>query len=469
MNKKRDLTQGSILKALLIVAIPTLFSSLIQMAYNLTDMFWVARVDQIDLIPEQAVSAVGIVGFYPWLGFGLIMLAKIGTQVKVSQAAGSNNMKLVSKIGNNGLLLMISFGILYTVFGFFGRELFISFFEPASANTAMFANGYMRILMISGIAFFVVNLFNGVYDGLGKTIMTLAVTASGLILNIILDPIFILNEVNVFGLFTINGLGLGVRGAAMATVIGQSSILLIYIGIYISKHRPFKIKLNFDFDPKVMKEIIRIGFPIGVQSVLFTVISMILARLINTFGTGPMAIQRVGSQIESFAWMIASGFQVALASFVGQNFGARQYKRIQEGYKVSMRLLVPYGILINVLFFVFARDLFSVFFKNPETLDIGTTYLRILSVSQLFMIVELASAGVMNGLGKTWIPSLVGVSGNMLRIPIALLLMGTLGYSGIWIGVSASSIVKGVVLVAWLVVLFRKLGKPDGILFENNL
>lgn len=469
MNKKRDLTNGSILKALLIVAIPTLFSSLIQMAYNLTDMFWVARVDQIGLIPEQAVSAVGIVGFFPWLGFGLILLAKIGTQVKVSQAAGSNNMNLVSKIGNNGLLLMIGFGILYSITGYFGRELFIEFFKPESANTTMFANGYMSILMMSGIAFFVTNLFNGVYDGLGKTIMTLAVTSSGLILNMILDPIFILNEVNVFNLFTIDGLGLGVRGAAMATVIGQYSILIIYIGIYISKYRPFKIKLNFDFDFKVLKEIIRIGFPIGVQSVLFTFISMILARLINTFGTSPMAIQRVGSQIESFAWMIASGFQVALASFVGQNFGAKQYKRIKEGYKVAMQLLVPYGILINILFFIFARDLFSVFFKNPETLDVGTTYLRILSASQLFMIIELASAGVMNGLGKTWIPSLVGVLGNLLRIPAALLLMGTIGYAGIWVGVSGSSIIKGVVLVTWLIVLLRKLGKPDGIIFENNL
>lgn len=469
MNKKRDLTKGSILKALLIVAVPTLFSSLIQMAYNLTDMFWVSKVGQLGFNVEEAVGAIGIAGFLPWFGFGLIMLAKIGTSVKVSQAAGMNDMKLVERIGNNGLVLMISFGILYTLFGQFGAKSFVTWMSPETPMTQMFAVDYLRIVTLAGLAFFTVNLFNGIYDGLGKTIMTLVVTSSGLILNMILDPIFILNEVNVLGLFTVNGLGMGVKGAAIATVIGQSSILLIYILIYISKHRPFTIKLVSEFDWKIQKEIIRIGVFVGLQSMLFTIISMIIARMINSYGVAEMAIQRVGSQIESVAWMIASGFQVALASFVGQNFGAKQYSRIKEGYKVSMRLLVPYGIVVNIALFVFAKPLFGIFFDNPETLQIGKTYLEILSISQLFMIVELATAGVFNGLGKTWIPSVVGVVGNIIRIPTAIILSAGVGYAGIWWGVSGSSILKGVVLVIWVLFALRKLGKPNGILFENKL
>ncbi len=182
-----------------------------------------------------------------------------------------------------------------------------------------------------------------------------------------------------------------------------------------------------------------------------------------------MAIQRVGSQIEAVAWMVASGFQVALASFVGQNFGARRYDRIKEGYKTSMKLLVPYGILVNVLLFVFAEQLFSIFFDNPETLKIGKIYLEILSISQLFMIVELATAGVFNGLGKTVYPSVVGIAGNALRIPMAIILGASMGYAGIWWGVSVSSVVKGIVLVIWLLYFLKRLGKPGGILFENKL
>jgi len=467
MTNKYDLTKGSILKALIVVALPTLFSSLIQMAYNLTDMFWVARVDQLGMIPEEAVSAVGTAGFLPWFGFGFILLAKIGTSVKVSHAAGSNDMKLLERIGNNGLILMFILGLGYTLFGVFFGHLFIGWFETGNDNILAYGTDYIRIVSSFGLALFMVNMFNGVYDGLGKTINTLFVTASGLILNIILDPIFILNKVNIFGLFEINGLGMGVRGAAIATAIGQSSILLIYIVIYMSKYKPFKISIFKNFDFEIIKGIIRIGFYVGVQSVIFTAISAYLAKMVVSFGEAPMAIQRVGSQIESVAWMIASGFQVALASFVGQNFGAKHYQRIKDGYKTSMKILIPYGILVNIVLFVFAEQLFSLFFKNPETLKIGKTYLEILSISQLFMIVELATAGVFNGLGRTEYPSMVGIIGNGLRVPAAIILGASLGYAGIWWGVSASSIIKGVVLVIWLLYFLRKLGKEDGIIFEN--
>ncbi len=468
MNEKLDLTKGNILKDLLIVAIPTLFGSIIQMAYNLTDMFWVARVDQLGFIPEQAVSAVGTVGFFPWFGFGLIMLAKIGTSVKISQAAGMNDLKLLEKIGNNGLILMFVLGLAYSLFGYFGAEMYVSWFNTGSANIDQFAIVYMKIISMFGLSLFMVNLFNGVFDGLGKTINTLAVTSIGLVLNIILDPIFILNEINILGL-KINGLGMGVRGAAWATIIGQSSILIIYIIIYMSKYRPFKIHFVRNFDIRVLKEIFRIGIFVSIQSILFTTISMIIAKMVVSYGEAQMAVQRVGSQIEAVAWMIASGFQVALASFVGQNFGARQYQRIKDGFKTSMRLLVPYGILVNLLLFIFAEQLFSLFFTNPDTLMIGKTYLEILSISQLFMIVELATAGVFNGLGRTFYPSIVGVIGNLLRIPAAIILGASMGYAGIWWGVSMSSVLKGTVLVIWLIYFLRRLGKPNGIIFENKL
>jgi len=468
MKRKFDLTQGNIIKALLIVALPTLGSSLIQMAYNLTDMFWVSRVDQMGMVAEEAVAAVGTVGFYPWFGFGFILLAKIGTSVKVSQAAGSNDMSLVEKIGNNGLILMGLFGLGYSLFGMFGAPLYVGWFNIDNATVNEYAVNYMQIVTMFGLAFFSVNLFNGVYDGLGKTINTLFVTSSGLILNMILDPIFILDEVNVFNLFTINGLGMGVEGAAWATGIGQSSILIIYAAIYASKIRPFRIRLISQFDWHTIKQIFSIGVYVGVQSMLFTTISFFIARMVASYGTNPLAIQRIGSQIESVAWMIASGFQVALAAFVGQNFGARQYERIKKGYRESMKLLVPYGIVINILLFVFAEELFRIFFDDPETLAIGKVYLEILSISQLFMIVELATAGVFNGLGKTMYPSGVGIVGNFLRIPGAMALSVSLGYAGIWWAVSGSSILKGTVLVIWLIYYLRRLGEPDGLVFEKS-
>ncbi|MCF7925553.1 MAG: MATE family efflux transporter [Candidatus Izimaplasma sp.] len=466
-KRKIDLTTGNILLKLLIVALPTLLTSLVQMTYNLTDMFWVGRVDSIGLSPTEAIAAVGTVGYYPWFGFGLILLAKIGTSVKISQMAGKNDVDGVRQAGNTGFILILLFSLVYMSFGLFFSDFYIGIFNLDNANVVAYAKDYMQVIAMFGFAFFIVNLFNGVYDGLGKTINTLLVTGSGLVLNIILDPFFILEDFMLFGL-SFNGLGMGVKGAAIATVISQSFILLIYIIIYVSPYRPFTLRPLKYFSKQMFRKIVRIGTPVGVQSMLFTSISIVIGVMVASYGEEVMATQRLGSQIEAVAWMIASGFQVALASFVGQNFGAMQYQRIKDGFKVALKLLIPYGIIVNIGMFVFAEDVFSVFISTPETLKIGVLYLQILSISQLFMIIELGVAGAFNGLGKTMVPSGVGIVGNFLRIPGAALLSIPLGFAGIWWAVSGSSILKGMILVIWFIILLRKLGEPNGILFENS-
>ena len=104
MKRKIDLTTGSILKKLLIVAVPTLFTSIIQMTYNLTDMFWVGKVGNMGLNPDEAIAAVGTAGYYVWFGFGLVLLAKIGSSVMISQSAGRNDMDAVTRYGNSGFI-----------------------------------------------------------------------------------------------------------------------------------------------------------------------------------------------------------------------------------------------------------------------------------------------------------------------------------------------------------------------------
>ena len=467
MRNKIDLTNGSILKKLLMVAIPTLLTSLVQMTYNLTDMFWVGKVGQMGLDPEEAIAGVGTAGFFPWFGFGLIFLAKIGTSVKVSHSAGANDQKELEKYANNGMILMFVLALLYTALGYFGKDLYVAMFNSTNANVVTYATDYLGIVSLFGTAYFMVNLFNGIYDGLGKTIYTFYITASGLILNIILDPVFILDKVTVFNM-TFDGLGMGVRGAAIATGIAQSFILLTYLVVYISKARPVSINLSKYIDFNYIKTIIKVGFPVGIQSMIFTSISIVIGIMVTQFGENAMAVQRLGSQIEALAWMIASGFQVALAAFVGQNYGANNFSRVRQGYIASLKLLVPYGILINVILFVFARELMDLFLDDVAALDLGQRYLEILSISQLFMIIELGTAGAFNGLGKTKIPSLVGIGGNALRIPIGYWLSVSLGVYGIWWAVSFSSIVKGTLLTGLFIYYLVKITKRGGNFVENE-
>ena len=436
MKVKIDLTEGSILKKLLIVAVPMLLTSLVQMLYNLTDMFWVARVYRIGLDPTVAVAAVGTAGYYMWFGFGLILIAKVGVSVKVSQAAGKNDSERVNRIATNGLVTMSLMALVFSIYGIFFNHHFVGIFNIGDADVVDNAMAYMRIVTMAGFSFFLVNMFNGVYDGLGKTINTFYIAGSGLVLNMILDPIMIL------------GLGLGVQGAALATAISQTVVLVIYIVIYRSPIRPAIISFKKYLSLKVIKEIFVLGLPVGIQSMLMTAISIVLGIMVAQYGASIMSVSRIGSQIEALSWMIASGFQVALAAFVGQNVGAGQYQRVKDGYVTSMKVLIPYGLAVNALLFFGAKPLFSLFIDTQPTLDQGITYLRILSLSQLFMILDMVTAGAFNGFGKTYIPSAIQMIGNAIRIPLAIALSSIMipEVNGIWWALNISSVFKGTIL-----------------------
>lgn len=460
MSIKRDLTKGSIIKGLLWVSIPVLIQSLVNMAYNLTDMFWVAKVSTMGLSETDAIAGVGTAGFYMWFAMGVISLIKTGTSIKVSHSVGENQPEKIDTYGNTGFVNMLVIAIIYGSLGFFGAKLYANAWGFESADVVMHTIDYLRIISVFGMSMLITNVFSGVYNGLGVTTITLIVTSTGLVVNMILDPFFILDQFTLFGI-TFNGLGLTVKGAAIATVIAQGTVLLIYIALFFTKIRPFNFKPLKEYNWEYSKEVLKLSYPMAIQSILFTIIAMVVTWMQAGYGAEIVATQRLGSQIEALAWMMALGFQVGVATFVGQNFGANRFDRIRKGYFTIMRIMVPYGILINLTLFFFARPIFSLFTQDPSFLDLGEVYLRILSFSQLFMIVELTTAGVFTGLGKTKYPAFVGIFGNLLRIPGAWLLAIPLGYVGIWWAISLSSVIKGIVLVSIFVFVFIKVLHTD--------
>ena len=262
----------------------------------------------------------------------------------------------------------------------------------------------------------------------------------------------------------INGFGpfptMGVSGAALATVIAQAIVALVFI-IIMSTHKDpfFKINIFKKVHWGQMKKIVRVGFPVSIQNGLFSIIAMIIARLIADYGPVAIAVQKIGSQIESITWMSAGGFSTAISAFVGQNYGAKKHDRIIKGYKSGLKLMSIIGLGATVLLFVFAKQLFSIFINEPKTIEMGVDYLRILAVSQWFMTLEISNQGAFNGLAKTQYPSIVGMAFNLFRIPAAYFLSRSLnlGLNGVWWAISISSVFKGVVLF-WIfyVVVIKK-------------
>lgn len=448
MKTRINLLEGNILPALSALALPIMATSLIQMAYNLIDMIWIGKIG------ASAVASVGAAGMFMWLSNGLATLAKMGGQIKVGHALGAQKKEDAASYAQSsiqmGIVFAIGFGILSVVFA----DEMIGFFQLNSAQVIQDAKLYLMITCGLVIFSFMNQIFTGILTAMGNSRTSFIATGIGLVLNIVLDPLFI------FGFGAIPPMG--VAGAAIATVLAQLVVMLLFLYTILRDTVLFSnIHILHSYSSQHTMEIFRIGLPSAVQSMLFSGISMVIARLIAGWGDAAVAVQKVGSQIESISWMTAEGYAAALNSFVAQNHGAKNTDRIREGYRLSMIVMLSWGVFCSLVLIVFPQLIFQVFIQEAEVLPMGVDYLRILGVSQLFMCMEITTAGAFSGLGKTLPPSIVSITLTGARIPMAILLGRWLGLNGVWWAITISSIGKGIVLLGWFLKDMKRAGMPE--------
>lgn len=448
MKTRINLLEGNILPALSALALPIMATSLIQMAYNLIDMIWIGKIG------ASAVASVGAAGMFMWLSNGLATLAKMGGQIKVGHALGAQKKEDAASYAQSsiqmGIVFAIGFGILSIVFA----DEMIGFFQLNSAQVIQDAKLYLMITCGLVIFSFMNQIFTGILTAMGNSRTSFIATGIGLVLNIMLDPLFI------FGFGAIPPMG--VAGAAIATVLAQLVVMLLFLYTILRDTVLFSnIHILHSYSSQHTMEIFRIGLPSAVQSMLFSGISMVIARLIAGWGDAAVAVQKVDSQIESISWMTAEGYAAALNSFVAQNHGAKNTDRIREGYRLSMIVMLSWGVFCSLVLIVFPQLIFQVFIQEAEVLPMGVDYLRILGVSQLFMCMEITTAGAFSGLGKTLPPSIVSITLTGARIPMAILLGRWLGLNGVWWAITISSIGKGIVLLGWFLKDMKRAGMPE--------
>lgn len=441
-----NLTEGNIRKTLVKLALPIMGTGFIHMAYNLTDIIWLGRLS------TEAVAAAGAAGFFLWLGTSLALISQVGVGVKVAQNLGSNNIEEAKKYISNGFQLDILIAISYALLLLLFKHQIIGFFNLKDINVISMAEDYLTIIA-TGILFHFLNpVFSSVLNSSGNSLTPFKTNTIGLIANIIIDPILIFG----FGFIP----ALGIKGAALATILSQFFVTIMFIIIGKRKNTLYShVRLLKRPDLINIKEIIKIGTPPFLQSGLHASINIVITKLIAGFGPVAVAVQSIGSNIESITWMTADGFSAAISAFTGQNYGAKKIDRIKEGYKKGIQILGGIGILTTVFIVFGAEFLFKVFVPNdPEAIKEGIIYLRILGLSQFFMSIEIGTTGAFNGLGRTIPPTINGVIFNLLRIPAAMILsQTTLGLSGIWYSISLSSILKGIFLYYWFKLIIKNL------------
>ena len=437
-NRSVDLLHGPIFKSLSLLAIPIMATYFIQMAYNLVDMLW------IGFLGSGAVASVGVSGNFMYLANGLVNMPKIGSQALVGQSLGANNKKETKNFIEAAFQSSILFALLYGIIIIVFQKNLIQLFNLNDSSIIQDAQNYLWITCGFIIFSFVNQIFTGILTAAGHSKSTFIATTTGLVLNLILDPILIF----VFDLKVV--------GAALATIIAQMVVTIVFI----CDAKNFDLFKNLNLfskpDKTHISRILKIGFPSSVQSMLFTCISMYIAHLISAFGAISVAVQKVGSQIESISWMAADGFSASINAFTSQNYGAKNYERVHKGYNTGMLVVGLWGLFTTCILVFLPGPIFSCFIHETNILPYGIDYLKILGYSQLFMCIEIATQGAFNGLGKTLPPSIVSIVFTSARIPMAILFSHYLGVNGVWWAISISSIIKGIVLVSWFILYSKR-------------
>ena len=430
--KKVDLTKGNVLKVLMTLAIPIMASSFFQFAYNIIDMMWVGGLG------SNAVASIGSSSFFINMGNAINAFVVIGTGIKVSHAIGGKNEKEVNEYIKLGILLNLLVGIIYCIIiVLFGRK-FIAFLNIN--NPIVEQEGYKYLIINAPILFFTFfnTLFIRIFNSFGNNKSALIINIIGILINTILDPIFIYT------------LDFGVSGAAISSLIGT---IVVFLMLLYNGRNIFKIKLKEKIDFNKIKTITILGMPMSMQRVLFTFINIILARIVGGFGADAIAAQKIGLQIESIIYMVVGGLNGAITGFVGQNYGAKKYERINKGYNTATGIGAIYALIITVIFIFMPEVLVKLFVREESTVYIASNYLRIIGISQIFSTMEMISNGVFTGLGKPKIPATISIVFTALRIPMALIFIRFFGVNGIWISISLSSILKGI--TAYLIYKLR--------------
>lgn len=421
--KKIDLTRGKVISVIAALALPIMGSSLLQFTYNLIDMIWVGRLG------SNAVASIGSSSLYINIGNALNSLVVIGAGIKVAHAIGRKNENEIKEYINSGIVINIIIGTVFGLILIFLGKGFIEFLNLN--NSEVESNAYYYLALNAPILFFA--FFNMMYTRIlgsfGNNKLALKINGVGVILNIILDPVCI---------YVLN---FGVIGAGVSTLIANV-IMFILFRINTNGILNYRYDLKVDFEK--IKEIIRLGFPMAFQRILFTIINIILAKIIAMFGSEAIAAQKIGVQIESIAYMIIGGLNGAVASFTGQNFGAGKSNRIKEGYRSALVVGISYAIVMAGVFLLLNRPLIRLFISDESRILIASAYLKAVAFSQVFSAIEMISNGMFTGIGKPNIPATISIVFTSLRIPLALVLIKPFGISGIWISICISSILKGI-------------------------
>ena len=413
-----DLTEGKEGKVLLAFFLPILAGNLFQQLYLAADSAIIGN-----FLGKDSLAAVGFSYQLNILLLALSMGITLGTSVLVSKGFGAKQPELVKKAIDTGFLFSFVLSCGIAGIGFLcSKSILIAFRVPM--DILELADIYLKIIFLGVIPSFAYNTITNILRGIGDSKAPTYILIGASFLNILLDLLAII----VFKW--------GVGGAALATVISQTVSFLCCMGYMKKRYPHLSIRFfHLQLDRAVLKQSLGIGTPAMLQQVFVSVGFLVIQFLINGFGTNCMAAYAAASKIDSFAQMPALNLGKAMTNFTAQNLGAKKKERVIGGGKAAVAIGCGISLAVSIVIFMFPAFFMGLFNSDPEVVQIGNSYLRIVPPFYIIFAGMQICNGLLLGYGKTMIPMLASVlSLCLMQVPAAILLSGTaLGYCGIWI------------------------------------
>ena len=430
-------------KLLITMSLPMMISMLVQALYNIVDSIFVARIS------ENALTAVSLAFPVQSLMIALSAGTCVGMNALLSRSLGEKNQAMADKTAENGIFLAVMGFLAFLLIGLFGAKPYFHSQSAGNAEIAELGTQYLRIVTMCSAGIFLEMCFERIMQSTGRTVLSMVTQLTGAIFNIVFDPILI------FGLFGFPRLG--IRGAAIATVLGQCVAAILAIILNAKKNPDVRLNPgNFRPDGRVIKNIYYVGVPSIVMQSIVSVMTFGLNKILISFSETAVSVLGVYFKLQSFIFMPIFGLNNGFIPIVAYNYGARNKKRIMDTIKVGVIIAVAIMLTGLTIFHVFTRELLLLFNASDHMLEIGIPALRIISLSFVFAGYCIILGSAFQALGNGVYSLINSVCRQLLCIlPLAWLFARIWGLHAVWYSFAIAELIS----VTMSTLLFRRIYK----------
>ena len=401
------------------MALPMTISMLVNALYNIVDSYFVAKIS------EDSMTALSLV--YPMQN--LIMAVTVGFAIGVNAIIafylGSKKSEAANQAASMGMLFNIIHGILLNIGCIAIMPAFLRIFTKDS-NIMKMGLDYSNIVFMFTIPISISISFEKIFQSVGNMKVSMICMILGCVTNIILDPLFI------FGIGFIPELG--IKGAAIATCIGQLVTLSGYIIAYFVRPIPAKIRIEYmKFDSTLCKKMYAIGIPATLNLALPSIQISALNGILSAYSAGYVLVLGSYYKLQTFLYLTVNGVVQGMRPLIGYNYGAGEKKRVRDIFKSALILIVGVMVIGTILCLIIPDKLIGLFTNKANTIEIGKTALRIISLGFIVSSVPVAVSGALEGLGKGKESLVISILRYIvIMIPLAFFISRIVGATGVW-------------------------------------